>query len=170
MNKIKCNLIVCGPAVGKTYLAERDNRFIDLDEMKAVYKYGLENVSRYDRENGKYNRGKVVNNDSYEYIIKVIDEIILDNKIGLLSFNDKILKYIYDKKIPYCLVYASKDSRLEYVDRMKKRGNKIDFIEAMASSNMWEKFYYKNVSDNNATYKIELEKGMYLSDIKDMFI
>lgn len=32
MDKIKdCHIIVCGPAVGKTYLAQHDNRFVDLD-------------------------------------------------------------------------------------------------------------------------------------------
>ena len=36
---IKCNVIVCGPAIGKTYLAKHDKRFIDLDDMKATYKY-----------------------------------------------------------------------------------------------------------------------------------
>lgn len=31
MSKINCNLIVAGPATGKTYLALNDKRFVDLD-------------------------------------------------------------------------------------------------------------------------------------------
>ena len=46
-------MIVCGPAVGKTYLAERDKRFIDLDGMKAEYKYGLYSLSNEEKEKGK---------------------------------------------------------------------------------------------------------------------
>lgn len=40
-SKIRCNIIVCGPAIGKTYLAEHDSRFVDVDGMKADYKYNL---------------------------------------------------------------------------------------------------------------------------------
>ena len=60
MQKIPCQLIVCGPAVGKTYLAETDSRFVDLDEMKAIYKYGLQRMPRREREAGKMQRGKAV--------------------------------------------------------------------------------------------------------------
>lgn len=103
--KIKCNLVVCGPAVGKTYLAKQDNIFIDLDELKATYKYGLNDKSREELENGKMQRGKSVNNDLYDYIINIINEIILNKKIGLLSHNDRLIKYLIDNNISYCLVY-----------------------------------------------------------------
>ena len=43
MEKYKCNIIVCGPAIGKTYLAEHDSRFVDIDGMKADYKYDTRN-------------------------------------------------------------------------------------------------------------------------------
>ena len=61
--KYKCNVIVCGAAVGKTYLAEHDRRFIDLDDMKANYKYGLQNATREEREKGKLNRETIINKD-----------------------------------------------------------------------------------------------------------
>lgn len=170
MKKINCNFIVCGPAVGKTYLAEHDSRFIDLDEIKSTYKYGLDKMSREEKESGKANRGKAVNFDSYEYIIKIINEININQKIGMLSFNEKILKYLSDNNISYCLVYPSKDARLDYINRMKKRGNIDIFIEEMTNINSWEEFYNKNVTDNRAKYKIKLEKGKYLSDIKGYFV
>lgn len=170
MEKIKCNFIVCGPAVGKTYLAEHDSRFIDLDEMKATYKYGLEKKSRIQKERGKANRGSAVNFDSYEYITKIIDKVILDKKIGMLSFNGKLLKYLLDNNISYCLVYPSKECRLEYTQRMKTRGNNEIFISKMTDLDVWNEFYNKNINDSRAKYKIELEKGKYLSDIKDYFV
>ena len=78
---IKCNVIVCGPAIGKTYLAKHDKRFIDLDDMKATYKYGLNNTSRKNKEKGKLNRGKIINNDSTEYAIKILEEEIKNGNI-----------------------------------------------------------------------------------------
>ena len=54
MKKINdCHVIVCGPAVGKTYLAKMDSRFIDLDGEKAIYKYGLNNATDIELEKAK---------------------------------------------------------------------------------------------------------------------
>lgn len=168
--KFKCNVIVCGPAVGKTYLAERDNRFIDLDEIKANYKYGLQNATREEKELGKLNRGQVINKNSTQYAIKLLKEEIEKNKIVLLSYNTEIIKYIIDNKIEYCLVYAGKNLSEEYSCRMKKRGNSSNFIEKMTNKYVWEQFYVNNKNDTNATCKIELKKGQYLSDFKDIFL
>lgn len=49
-----CHVIVCGPAIGKTYLGEHDNRFVDLDDEKAKYKYGLFNATKEELESGEY--------------------------------------------------------------------------------------------------------------------
>ena len=52
---------------------------------------------------------------------------------------------------------------------MIERGNNSIFIEKIANKEKWEEDYIKSVNDVNATYKIELRKGQYLSDIKDNF-
>ena len=53
LEKIKCNIIVCGPAVGKTYLAMHDKRFVDVDGLKNDYKYDLYDMSLLDKEKNK---------------------------------------------------------------------------------------------------------------------
>ena len=68
MKRMDCNVVVYGPAVGKTYLANYDKRFVDLDEIKGRYKYGL--------ENGKLNRGTIVNSNSTKCVIKILEEEI----------------------------------------------------------------------------------------------
>lgn len=169
--RIKCNVIVCGPAVGKTYLAEHDKRFIDLDDMKATYKYGLNNISRKNKENGKLNRGKIVNKDSTEYAIKILEEEIKNGNIVLISNGSKnLLKYIVEKNIDYCLVYANINDKDKYIKRMKKRGNNDAFIERMTEEKLWKKFYEENRNDIRPKYKIELNSGQYLSDIKSFFL
>lgn len=170
MKKYNCNVIVSGPATGKTYLAKIDSRFIDIDGMKADYKYGLYNHTSEEKEKGKLNRGEIVNHDSSKYAIELLNKTIKDNNIALLSYNSKVLEYIVENKIKYCLVYADKDLASEYAERMRNRGNNDYFIEEMTNEQYWEQFYNNNLNDKNPTYKIQLKQGQYLSDIKDLFI
>lgn len=167
--KYDCNVIVCGPAIGKTYLAGIDQRFIDIDGMKADYKYGITNLPLEEKEKGKLNRGKVINNDSTTYAINLLKETIKNNKIALLSYSEKILNYLVENNIKYCLVYASIELVEDYANRMKKRGNSDVFIKEMTNIENWQKFYEQNENDKRPTYKIKLKKGEYLSNIKDMF-
>ena len=57
----------------------------------------------------------------------------------------------------------------EYAERMKNRGNRTNFIEKMTNKGAWEQYYINSKNDTNATYKIELKSGQYLSDIKNLF-
>ena len=166
MKKI-CSVVLCGPAVGKTYLSKTDSRFIDLDGMKAKYKYGI--IDEIDFEKNKLNRGKVIHQDSLEYALDILKKEILNDKIVLLSFNKQLLEYLWDNNIDYFLVYPNINSRDEYVNRMKKRGNNEKFIEAMTNAKDWNLFYSRNKNDIKPAYKIQLDEGQYLSDIKNKF-
>lgn len=168
-NKLNCKVIVCGPAIGKTYLADHDNRFVDIDGLRAIYKYGLDKNSK-EYESGKLNRGKVVKKDYMEYAKNLLIKTIEDGKIALLSYHEDLVNYLIDNKIDYCLVYADLDSREEYIERMKERGNPDNFIYEMTNEDIWKEFHKKDEEDTNPTYKIKLKKGEYLSDIKDYFI
>lgn len=97
MSKINCNLIVAGPATGKTYLALNDKRFVDLDGERAAYKYGFSSISELEVERSKGERGEVVNRDSLQYITRMIDEVVRDKRIGLLSYHEDILDYVWKK-------------------------------------------------------------------------
>ncbi len=168
-NKINCKAIVCGPAIGKTYLANQDNHFVDIDGLRAVYKYGLDKDSK-DFERGKLNRGKIVNKDYMEYAKNLLIDTIEEGKIALLSYQEDLVNYLIDNNIDYCLVYADLDSRDEYIKRMKERGNPDNFIYEMTNEDIWKEFYKQDEEDTNPTYKLKLKKGEYLSDIKEYFI
>lgn len=165
-----CHVIVCGPAVGKTYLAKHDNRFIDLDAKKAKYKYGLTDLDSVENERNKLNRGPVVNHGSSKYIIGLIDTELEKGKYLLLSYHEEILNYIISNNIPFCLVYPSKELQNEYAKRMKDRGNNEIFVEEMTRDDKWNYFYDKNPNDKTPTYKIKLKKGQYLSDVVNQII
>ena len=169
MNLKNCRVIVCGPAIGKTYLAEHDGRFFDLDSERAKYKYGLFNATNKELESGKLKRGAIVNQDSTEYTIKKLNEALANGKCVLLSFHEKILKYIDDNQIDYCLVYAGKELANEYAERMKQRENNLDFVNQMTNANDWNNFYDNNINNTKAKYKIELKANQFLSDLVNLF-
>ena len=164
-----CKVIVCGPAIGKTYLAKHDDRFVDLDGERAKYKYDLFDATDYELEAGKFNRQEPVRKNVSDYVIKRLNEEIEKGKVVLLSFHEKVLDYLMKNNIDYCLVYAGLDLAREYRERMRARGNCKQFIEELANDEIWEKFYFEHINDTNPTYKIELKSGQYLSDIADKF-
>ncbi len=170
MKKYNCKVILCGPAVGKTYLSNHDNRFVDIDDMRAKYKYNIQNQSNEEFEKGKSNRGKIVNNDSLEYAKNLLDNTIKSGRIALISYQEELLQYVIDNKIDYCLVYADISLREEYKMRMEQRGNIKKFVDDMTNETAWEDFYFINENDNKPKFKIKLKKGQYLSDLIDYFI
>lgn len=162
-------VFVCVPAVGKSYLCEIDDRFVDFDDMKARYKYGYENLSVAEMEHLKGNRGKVLRDDSTEYIKNQIMKYLKEtDKILLFAPNPEIVKMIYDNGIPYCLVYHSKDCIDEIEKRMLDRGNQPNFVRSMLDP--IDTFYEASVTDTRPTFKIELFRGEYLADkLLDIF-
>ena len=99
MKKYDCKVILCGPAIGKTYLAEHDDRFVDVDGMRARYKYNIQDISKKEFEEGKYNRGDAVNQDSTNYAINLLKEALKNNKIALISYQKEILDYVIQSNI-----------------------------------------------------------------------
>ena len=169
MKKYDCKIILCGPAVGKTYLADHDDRFVDIDGMRAKYKYGIDEQSNEEFERGKGSRRKTINHDSMEYSIKLLEHTIKNNKIALISYQKELLDYVINNNLDFCLVYADINSRDEYIKRMRDRGNNEAFVDTMTSKEVWEDFYNRNENDIRPKYKIKLKSGQYISDFKDCF-
>lgn len=156
-------VFVCVPAVGKSYLCDIDDRFVDFDDLKARYKYGFEGLSKAEMERLKGNRGKALREDSTEYIQKELFRILNEtDKILLFAPNPAIVDMIYQNNVPYCLVYHSKDCIHEIEERMRKRGNQENFIRSMIDP--IDSFYEASVTDTRPAFKIELFEGEYLSD------
>lgn len=156
-------IFVCVPGVGKSYLTKIDNRFVDLDDMKARFKYALEDATEEEMEHLKGNRGQAVREGSTEYMRTIMHKFLKEtDKILLFAPNPLMVEMIYNSGLPYCLVYHSKDCVDEYRERMRKRGNQENFIDSML--NPIDEFYAQSVADERPTFKIELFKGEYLSD------
>lgn len=160
-------VFVCVPGVGKTFLEQTNNRFVDLDRLKAEYKYGISGADRQNFEANKGNRGKVIRADANEYIEKIfLNYYYHTNKILLFAPNPDMVNMIVANDIPYCLVYHSKNKETveEIRQRMRDRGNQENYIDSMTAPEIMEVFYHNSVSDTRPAFKIELFKGEYLSD------
>lgn len=157
-------VFVCVPAVGKSYLCRTNNHFVDLDELKARYKYANERLSEKEIERLKGNRGEAKRKDSVEYIkTKTLELLNTTDKILLFAPNPAIVNMICENNIPYCLVFHSKDCIQEIEQRMRGRGNQENFIRSMIDP--IDEFYENNINDPRPCLKIELHSGEYLSDI-----
>lgn len=156
-------VFVCVPGVGKSFLAKSDERFVDLDDIKCRYKYACEDKSEKELEWLKGNRGQAVRNDVNEYMEKLMLNLLKNSdKILLFAPNPKMVEMIYNNNVPYCLVFHSKDCVEEIRERMRKRGNQENFINAMLDP--IDDFYKASQDDKRPMFKIELHKGEYLSD------
>lgn len=157
-------VFVCVPAVGKSFLARTNDHFVDMDALKARYKYACENISEHELEFHKGNRGNAVRKDSVLYIKNQTHKLLNEtDKILLYAPNPQIVEMIYEEKIPYCLVYHSKDCIEEIKTRMRERGNQENFINSMTDN--IDNFYHDSTTDTRPIMKIELHANQYLSDI-----
>lgn len=163
MNMKDIRVFVCVPGVGKSWLCSHDSRFVDMDMLKARYKYAQEDLSDREIEELKGNRGEAVRLDSTEYIKNLTFNLLSSTtKILLFAPNPQIVNMIYENNIPYVLVYHSKDCVDEIEQRMRNRGNQENFIRSMIDP--IDTFYSNSVNDKRPAFKIELFKGEYLSD------
>lgn len=157
---------VCVPAVGKTYLCHHDDRYIDMDELKARYKYAQEDASSEELEWAKGNHSEAARGHSIEYIERrMFDFLQNTDNILLFAPNLEIVDMLIKNKIPYCLIFHSKDCADEIEQRMRNRGNQENFIRAMVDS--INEYYLQNAQDENPCMKIELHRGEYLADVFD---
>lgn len=159
-------LFICVPAVGKSYLEEIDERFVDMDRLRSLYKHGYpENISNDEIEKIKSNGWKSVASEDevVEYIRKKMHEKLADGKYLLFAPHPNIVEMINQEGIPYCLVFSSLDSIEILTNRMRARGNNEKFVEEMAKV-AYEK-YDEHKNDPRSAFKIELKKDEYLSDV-----
>lgn len=157
-------VFVCVPGVGKTYLQKMDNKFVDMDAKRALYKYGETDESGLEKSKG--NRGATVNKDYNEYMLREFRRYLKEtDKILLFAPNPQMVQMIIDENVPYCLVYHSLDCVEEYKERMRNRGNEENFIESMLGDEIIKTFYEENTTDTRPLFKIELKPKQYLSDV-----
>ncbi len=135
--------VVCGfPGVGKTtlfnQLSKKKQKVLDSDS------------SKFDKK------------DFPENYINHIKKSIKDGYTVLASSHDVVRDSLIDNKIPFILVYPSKELKQEYLKRYTDRGSPTAFNQLLDKN--WDKWIKECDSiDNSLVKKIKLKENEYLS-------
>ena len=168
---IKFDAIMATPGLGKSYVCDRDKRFIDADEERLKCKYVVpENISREDLERTKGDRPfeKRAKHDEYiKALYDKLDNYVDEGKIIIAAPHPEFYEYFKTRNIKFVFIYPSKNMRQEIKDRMKERGNDDAFIKE--NDDKFEEFYKLNREKKQSVLHYEARSGEFLSDIIKKF-
>lgn len=159
------------PGLGKSYVCDRDKRFIDADEERLKCKYVVpENISREDLERTKGDRTfeKRAKHDEYiKALYDKLDNFVDEGKIIIAAPHPELYEYFKTRNIKFVFIYPSMNMRQEIKDRMKERGNDDAFIKE--NDDKFEEFYKFNREEKQSVLHYEARSGEFLSDIIKKF-
>ncbi len=161
LRKEKIFLCIC--ATGKTTLASIDNRFVDIDGEEARYKYGISEDSTYKDMARLWDEGKIVKDNSEDYIHSKLIEHLNNGKIILSATHRHIIKFLGEQKLSYVIIQYSPDEMEDFKQRMRNRGNSEEFIQAMLGHRA--EAYANHKKDPNASLVLDIHAGEFLSDL-----
>lgn len=158
----KYRIVIAGfGCIGKTELAKKDNRFIDLESSKYKYIQSDELLS-IPVEKRKGRKDRILNKDFPQNYFNAIMES-LQNKNVLISVNYDIIELLKKNNIEYVIVYPEAEMLDEIIERCENRGNIKEFIDGVKDA------YYRLLpKDSDKVYW--LKSGEYLSDIIEEII
>lgn len=156
------NMVIAGfGCIGKTELAKKDNRFIDLESSK--YKYvQSDELLPIPEEKRKGRKDRIINKDFPKNYFNAIMES-LQNKNVLISVNYEIIELLEKNNIEYVIVYPEAEMLDEIIERCENRGNIKEFIDGVKDA------YYR-LLPNYSDKVYWLKSGEYLSDIIEEII
>lgn len=161
LKNIKVYLCIC--ATGKSYLASHDLRFVDVDQEEAMYKFGYDQNMPQEKFSQLQGHGKIVRNDSENYIHNKILQHLKNGKIILSATHKHIFKFLEEQNIKYAIIQYSGKELDYFKDRMRQRGNSEDFINAMHEHR--EEAYQRHKNNKYASAVLDINENEYLSDI-----
>ncbi|MGI5842452.1 MAG: hypothetical protein ACOX6H_04105 [Christensenellales bacterium] len=164
INGVEFDAIVAVPAVGKSYVCDNYQNFIDVDEERLRIKYYIpEGITRAQREATKGSKHWEKRPNYAENFEKRMQELAKTNKIFLAAPHPETIDFFTKNNIKFCFVYTSYECKEELINRMKQRGNSQEFINANA--NAFDDYYVKNRQENQSVLHYELKPGQYLLDV-----
>lgn len=170
-NNIKFDAIMATPGLGKSYVCDRNSKFIDADEERLCSKYVVpENISRADLEKTKGDRSfeRRANHEEYIKILyDKLDAYVKEGKIIIAAPHPEMYDYFKSRNMKFVFIFPSRNMKEEIRTRMKERGNSDAFIKENADK--FEEFYKFNREESQSVLHYEAEPGEYLSEILKKF-
>jgi len=94
--------------------------------------------------------------------IKYLKILIGSRDIVLISTHKSVRDKLAEEKIPFILVYPTKDQKQDYIDRYAKRASSSEFIELLTTNfDDW----IEELENQKGCHHVVLQKGKFLSDI-----
>lgn len=138
----KIKIWVCNTSCGKSYLCQIDDRFLGLDYYLSTLNLGSDERNKrmtIVKTFRELEKGKIVLNASHRYY----------------------LSYLAENNIPFVYMYPRGELEAEYVEQMRHRGSTEEFIKLYGGI---AEDYNKRKDDPRGTFKIEMNKGEFVSD------
>ena len=170
-NNIKFDAIMATPGLGKSFVCDRNPKFIDADEERLRFKYVVpENISREDLEKTKGDRPfeRRANHEDYiKNLYDKLDKCVKEGKIIIAAPHPEMYDYFKSRNMKFVFIFPSRNMKEEIKRRMKQRGNDDAFIKE--NDDKFEEFYKFNRKENQSVLHYEAEPGEYLSEILKKF-
>lgn len=146
-------IVYAFPATGKTFLCSKNSNYIELSSEQ----YRWLDVEHSENNKGIYNVPNLAWPNNY---LEAIKQAKRKYDFVFITHSGSIL--CKKNGIHYDLIYPSKDCKMEYLNRMKNRGNNSTFIENMEEN--YDAYISELDGDDYPDEKIVLKQGEYLED------
>ncbi len=114
--------------VGKTYLAKKYKKVIDLESSPYKYDYTKADGQNYEKLKGK--EGRTLNKNYPENYIAAINDAVKKYDIVCVRYNgDEPVDFYDTYGLDYIVCYPTKSAYKNYVKRFEQRGNSKEWIE-----------------------------------------
>ena len=146
-------IVYAFPATGKTFLCSKNSNYIELSSEQ----YRWLDVEHSENNKGIYNVPNLAWPNNY---LEAIKQAKRKYDFVFITHSGSVL--CKKNGIHYDLIYPSKDCKMEYLNRMKNRGNNSTFIENMEEN--YDAYISELDGDDYPDEKIVLKQGEYLED------
>lgn len=151
-------IIIAGfKAIGKSTLAKKYERVVDLDS--AEYKYIVDSeMAKIPEEQRKGLKTRIKNPDYPLNYYNAIIENCKNGKIVLIAGKKEMIDLLEKNNNEYYNVWPEREMLDEIIERCKKRGNNDDFVSNVTNA-------YNRDYPNSEKNVIWMKKGEYLEDV-----
>lgn len=143
-------------ATGKSSVSKKYSNVIDMES--TLYKYL--DVEKED-ETSKGTDRKI--NPSWPQNYFEALKQVKDQYDYILISDDICSQFLKENNFEYWWIYPQEDLKDEYLDRCRKRGNNLEFINWY--SKLWKEWILLCKNDKLASKHIELKSNQYLEDV-----
>ena len=164
-----CPRIIAGfIGVGKTTYCEQNRRAVDLGVMPFKYPFDYERLVLEKRIEAMKGSPDLEMNWNWRYTYyDALSEVYekYPGNVIVIPTDGTILHWLDRDHMPFYLIYPYCEARLEYRERLEKRGNGCELQHIFADENSWERWMQELRRPYTYAVRRELNEGQYLSDV-----